>query len=544
MSHPFESKGIFAWQLFKFSTEDPSDFTQKLVTAGFQSVIIKVAHGTSVFRTAPQGELLTDNLTKAQVDSLHDHGISVVGYGRLFGQNPQGEAEIAVSQCEELGLDGYVWDVEQEFEDSGNASGKARQIMEFFQSHTDNIPSGCCSWKLFRNPATGSNWHDRRFVEAFMEFCEYGLPMIYWRGNTAENANQDLINSLEQWHAFTDKPIIPVGRAYQGDGGDATVEAVLAFDQKARELGVKGITWWVLDQAASPRYKNGTIFEALKTTVQFGSGSQPEDDTVTDVHEPTDPDETSTQPEEGTATMIKGLDVSNNEWNVDWDVIKNSEYNNFVYIRAGQGTLKDERFDHHWQGAKQAGIPRGAYWVYDPRYDLGKPKRQAEAFLQALESDLGELPIVADIEKYTTGKWHGWERWYDFIEYTKDLLPEDWIQKFSNLGIQPIMVYTGFNYWTNEGPKPDEGNAHSYFAKYPLWLAWYGLDAQTADLSTTPENKNIVPLRNWNTWTFWQYADKSTLEGVTSDNGELTDVDMNVYNGTEAEFKNHFGLNA
>ena len=106
------------------------------------------------------------------------------------------------------------------------------------------------------------------------------------------------------------------------------------------------------------------------------------------------------------------------------------------------------------------------------------------------------------------------------------------------------MVYTGFNYWTNEGPKPDEGNAHSYFAKYPLWLAWYGLDAQTADLSTTPENNNIIPLRNWNTWTFWQYADKSTLEGVTSDNGELTDVDMNVYNGTEAEFKNHFGLNA
>ena len=242
--------------------------------------------------------------------------------------------------------------------------------------------------------------------------------------------------------------------------------------------------------------------------------------------------------------MIKGLDVSHFEWNVDWDIIKVSEYNNFVYVRAGQGTLKDERFDQHWQGAKQAGIPRGAYWVYDPRYKPGKPKRQAEAFLQALDGDLGELPIAADIEKYTTGKWHGWKNWYDFLEYTKALLPDSWTQRFSDLGIQSIIVYTGFEYWNKEGPKQEEENAHSYFAKYPLWLAWYGVNDQVADLSLSPEDGGIIPLRNWQSWLLWQYSDKSMIEGVTDDKGNITDVDMNVYNGTTEDFKEHFGLNA
>ena len=240
--------------------------------------------------------------------------------------------------------------------------------------------------------------------------------------------------------------------------------------------------------------------------------------------------------------MIKGLDISRHEWNIDWDVIKDSEYNSFVYVRAGQGTLKDERFDHHWQGARHAGIPRGAYWVYDPRYDKGKPKRQAEALLQALDGDLGELPIAADIERYTTGRWHGWKHWYDFLEYTKALLPDGWTQKFSDLGLQPIMIYTGFNYWDKEGPKANEGNANDYFAKYPLWLAWYGLDDSVPDLTLIPENAGIIPLRNWEAWTFWQYADKSTIEGVTDTNGELTDVDMNVYDGREEDFRNKFGL--
>ncbi len=271
MSHPFESKGIFAWELYKFSTDNPDDFTQKLVDANFENVTIKVAHGSNVFRTAPQGKPLKDNGTRAQVESLHNKGLAVLGYGRLFGKKPQGEAEVAVRQCKDLGLDGYVWDVEQEFENSGNASGKARDIMRYFLDHTENIPTGCCSWQLFRSPSTGSTWHNRKFVEAFMEYCEYALPMMYWKGSTVASAKQYLVNSIGQWQAFTDKPIIPVGRAYQGDKGDATVEAVLAFDQKARELGVKGITWWVLDQAASPKYKNGTIFEALKTTAKFGT---------------------------------------------------------------------------------------------------------------------------------------------------------------------------------------------------------------------------------------------------------------------------------
>ena len=136
-----------------------------------------------------------------------------------------------------------------------------------------DIPTAFCSWARFRSPS-GGTWHPEDMARAFMEHCDYGMPMTYWGGTAAVNALSLLGSSLDQWRKFTDKPIIPVGRAYVGDGGDAMPEAMLAFEAGVREHGCPGISWWVLDQAASMKYHNGGIWAVLAGMDGFG-GEQP-----------------------------------------------------------------------------------------------------------------------------------------------------------------------------------------------------------------------------------------------------------------------------
>ena len=121
--------------------------------------------------------------------------------------------------------------------------------------------------------------------------------------------------------------------------------------------------------------------------------------------------------------MIHGIDVSFYEPNIDWATVKGTGLANYAFIRAGQGIVADTHFGRHREGAKSVGIPWGAYWFYDPRYRTVNPKRQAEKFVETLGGDLGELPLVIDIEAYSKGPWHGWRNWYDFMERVKTLLP-------------------------------------------------------------------------------------------------------------------------
>jgi len=222
--------------------------------------------------------------------------------------------------------------------------------------------------------------------------------------------------------------------------------------------------------------------------------------------------------------MLHGIDVSFYEPNIDWPRVKATGLANFAFIRAGQGIAPDTHFRRHREGAKSAGIPWGAYWFYDPRYQSVNPKRQAEKFIEVLDGDLGELPMVIDIEAYSKGPWHGWRNWYDFLERVKVLVP----------GKRQV-IYTGFYFWRDQGPWASDVLRHQYFAQYDLWLAFY---PQHADTTMTPNKAGLVPLRGWKDWTFWQYDDKQTLDGIT---GEVitrpANVDFNYFNGTEEQFK-------
>lgn len=201
------------------------------------------------------------------------------------------------------------------------------------------------------------------------------------------------------------------------------------------------------------------------------------------------------------------------------DFKKMAEGLDFVIIRAGQNLWSDMVFSRSWKEAREAGIPRGSYWFYDSR---AAPKRQAEKYIETLDGDFGELPLVADFEDNYGGSFGTIWHLHDFLERLKQLVPG-----------KPIMIYTGYYYWREKISliPSSEKSRVQYFSQYDLWLAWYGVPQA---MVIAPE-----PWRNLGGWTLWQY----TSSGDGRKYGvESKEIDLNFFNGSVEQFRAHFGL--
>lgn len=288
MLNAFERKSIFIWNVPEILSGNADSIAQWLKAHGFSSVMPKCADGPYVFYpsrpafpnwVSSQFKFGRPNVDRAFVDTMHAHGIAVIGWGFNYGRNPDGEGRVAAQQCDALGLDGWAFDVEGEFENRSSAIGDAGKVVGTFnKTIIRKVPTAYCGWAEFYSP-TGSQWHNVALAKFWMGFADYGMPMYYWDSyggdgkpiNTPPSTvERELKAVLAQWQRLTTKPIIPAGRAYTGDGGFATPETVLAFGELARRL-CKGVTYWVLDHAI----KMPAVADALAETPAFPAAEEP-----------------------------------------------------------------------------------------------------------------------------------------------------------------------------------------------------------------------------------------------------------------------------
>ncbi|MFJ9036570.1 lysozyme [Streptomyces sp. NPDC102406] len=199
------------------------------------------------------------------------------------------------------------------------------------------------------------------------------------------------------------------------------------------------------------------------------------------------------------ATRPKGHDVSSHQKHVNWQRAK-SKGARFVYVKATESTTyKNPYFAQQYNGARKAGIIRGAYHFALPNRSSGRA--QASYFVRnggSWSRDGWTLPPALDIEynPYSSRKCYGLSR--------SKLV--SWIKSFSaetrrRTGRRPV-IYTNYLWW-----KTCTGNSRA-FANHALWLAHY-------DRSAGP-----LPA-GWAYWTFWQYHHKGSLPG-----------DQNLFNGS------------
>ncbi len=96
---------------------------------------------------------------------------------------------------------------------------------------------------------------------------------------------------------------------------------------------------------------------------------------------------------------IHGIDVSKFQGDIDWSKVADSGVK-FAWIKATEGGDRaDARFQANWTGAKQAGIPHGAYhFVYWCR----PPMEEMAFFEQNAPVEDDALPPVLDVEATPT----------------------------------------------------------------------------------------------------------------------------------------------
>lgn len=264
-------KSIFSWNIPAVGGGDPEAFVKFLLENNFEGVCLKGANGPSVQRIKRWSPWPRwgENIRPEFVEALKGVGLKVFLWHFVFGQDPVGELNVALSQTSRFEPDGYIWDVETAFDSKEGAVANARYLSRGFKKFFPQLEQALCWWALPLSPR-GGEWHPIKVANAFQEIVDLAMPMMYWQGKGAVAAKTYLHRSLNIYDKFWKKPIVPVGRAYNGDGGYGDAAGITAFDQEVRTLSdvlfaIPGISWWVTDKAV----KNPTWLAALRATEPF-----------------------------------------------------------------------------------------------------------------------------------------------------------------------------------------------------------------------------------------------------------------------------------
>ena len=198
---------------------------------------------------------------------------------------------------------------------------------------------------------------------------------------------------------------------------------------------------------------------------------------------------------------IHGIDVSYAQGKIDWYKVKSMEEDSvhisFAFIKATEGLLTvDPYFKRNWREAPKVGIVCGAYHFFRPEKN---GKWQARFFLQNVDLEKGDLPMVVDIERLD-GVSPAQMR-----KELKDFM--DFLEKKTKA--KPI-IYSGLSFY--------QDYLKGYFNDYPFWIAHYYKDKLKVDPSTN--------------WWFWQHSDIAKVNGIN----HL--VDFNAFRGDSLAFQN------
>ena len=194
---------------------------------------------------------------------------------------------------------------------------------------------------------------------------------------------------------------------------------------------------------------------------------------------------------------VHGVDVSRYQGGVDWNRARQAGIS-FAFIKATEGgDHSDPAFPVYWAQTRAAGIPRGAYHFY---YFCRPAREQAEWFIRNVPKVRGALPPVLDVEfNHQSNCKRRWSR--------EDVL--DKMQVFMDrlerhYGQRPI-IYTTVDFYRDTGVR-------SVNAEF--WLR-----------SVAAHPRERYPNRGF---AFWQYSGTGTAR-----RGVETQIDLNVFNGTE-----------
>lgn len=182
--------------------------------------------------------------------------------------------------------------------------------------------------------------------------------------------------------------------------------------------------------------------------------------------------------------MIKGIDVSHYQGDVDWPKVK-ADGVNFVFIKATQGVgyAKVDYFRNHAPKAAGFGLHVGAYH-YGTFSNIPEALAEAKYFYSVVKDYKLTYPVVLDLEenKDSVSKKQLTDAALAFMDF------------FKQKGYQ-VLFYTSKGFLDNA--------LDASRIKYPLWIARYYKELGC--------NADV-----------WQHTDKGEVNGISGN------VDMNI----------------
>jgi hypothetical protein len=234
-----EGKGFFTWKLPQCENGDPKKIADLAVSAGLTHLVVKVADGTGAYH-GNWGD--TKDYITPLVNELRSRGLKVFGWHYLYGNEPNGEATIAMRRIRQFNLDGYVLDVEREYKEAGKKSAAKRFIGQLRSAY----PALTIALSSYRFPSL----HPQIPWDEFLEGCSINMPQVYWM--KAHNPGEQLIKCVREFQGKPhSRPIFPTGSAFKEAGWQPTAMEVLEFMRVAKELNLSGVNFWEWSSARS-----------------------------------------------------------------------------------------------------------------------------------------------------------------------------------------------------------------------------------------------------------------------------------------------------
>ena len=195
--------------------------------------------------------------------------------------------------------------------------------------------------------------------------------------------------------------------------------------------------------------------------------------------------------------MLKGVDVSQYQGNVDFTVLKTAT--SFIIMKATEGMgYTDPKFALNQAGARNVGMLLGYYHFARP--DLhNAPESEADWFMKTIGLlREGEI-LCLDFEVTYADKVKWCKAWLDRV--------------FSITKCKPLI-------YLNKSTATGNDWSPVIAAGYGLWLADYSYNAASA-----------VPATKWPVTALRQYSNRLAVKGIVGG------VDANVFYGDETAFK-------
>jgi hypothetical protein len=225
-----QGKGFFTFIVSDTEGGNPAAIVAAARAASLSHVIVKIADGVRPFGLDGSGA----DITFPVVQALRAAGVAVWCWHYVRGDDPAGEAKIAIQRAQSLGLDGYVVDAEQEYKTPGREAA-ARQFMSAVRGAL-TVPLALSSYRF-------PNYHPELPWAAFLEKCDYHMPQVYWE--QAHNAADQLRESKKQCDSLPNaRPYIPTGPTYSVPGWAPTVDDINAFLTATRSLGLTAVNFF------------------------------------------------------------------------------------------------------------------------------------------------------------------------------------------------------------------------------------------------------------------------------------------------------------